>query len=225
MIPCRNLDAPDEKDVLMTKENRTFIRDTITKDLGSFFNAVMWRGEPEEPIIEYLSECLASERGLSISECRDPVRRMVREYLDETIAETDGCVKSYQESFPWEVVDKCLRDERFSDHDMSGPRNKISQWLPSNIEDPFLSVEMPIVIMTVMDVIKAYESKMHGNMEKAPYRVEKDKLVSYVLIDFKITSERFRFTHYNAMKRIVPDLVDRLVPKLKEFGVYSTSLC
>jgi len=225
MIPCRNLDAPDEKDVLMTKENKAFIRDTIVKELGSFFNSVMWRGEPEEPIIEYLSESLASERGLSISECRDPVRRMVKEYISEIIAETDVCVKSYHESFPWEIVEKCLRDERFSNNDMSGPRNKISQWLPSNINDPFLSVEMPIVIMAVMDIMKAYESKMHGNMEKAPYRIEKDKLVKYVLIDFKINSGRFRFTHYNAMTRIVPDLVERLVPLLKECGVYTTSLC
>ena len=224
MIPCRNLDAPDEKDILMTEENRSFIRDTITKELGAFFYSVMWRKNVEKPIIDYLSECLAYERGLSISECTSSVERMVKEIFDESVKEAEPCIKAYKESFPWDIVEKCLKDEKFSDSDMSGPRNKIAQWLPSHIEDPFLSTEMPMVIMAVMDHMKSYESRMHSEMEKAPYRMEKDKLVAYILIDFKMNAGKYRFTHFKAMTEIVPDLVERLVPMLKECRICSVSL-
>lgn len=224
MIPCRNLDAPDEKDILMTDENRAFIRSAIDKELGAFFYSVMWRKQVEQPIIGYLSECLAYERGLSISECTSSVERMVKEILDDTNKEAEPCIKAYKEKFPWDIVEKCLKDEKFSDSDMSGPRNKVSQWLPSHIEDPFLSTEMPLVIMSVIDYMRTYESRMHSEMEKAPYRMEKDKLVTYILIDFKMNAGKFRFSHYKAMSEIVPDLVERLVPMMKECRICSVSL-
>ncbi|MBE6523951.1 MAG: hypothetical protein E7Z65_03650 [Thermoplasmata archaeon] len=224
MIPCRNLDAPAEQDILMTDENRAFIRNSIEKELGAFFYAVMWRDSVEQPIVDYLSECLAYERGLSIPECTEPVRRMIDEILKEVEADAHKCVDAYRESFPWDIVEKCLRDEKFSDSDMAGPRNKISQWLPRNIDDPFLSTEMPIVIMSTMDHLKAYESKMHSDMEKAPYRIDREKLTAYLLIEFKRDAGKFRFSHYKAMSEMVPDLLDRLVPMLKEFGITTVSL-
>ena len=224
MIPCRNLDAPAEQDVLMTAENRAFIRSSIDKELGAFFYSVMWRGKVEQPIIDYLSECLAYERGLSISECTNPVERMIYEILEESEAEAHKCVDAYRKSFPWDTVGKCLRDEKFSEMDMSGPRNKVSQWLPKYIDDPFLSTEIPIVIMATMDLLKSYESKMHSDMEKAPYKVDREKLISYLLIEFKRDAGKYRFTHFKAMSEMVPDLVDRVVPMMKEYGITTVSL-
>jgi len=224
MIPCRNLDAPDEKDVLITNENRNFIRNTIDKELGAFFYSTIWRGQVEQPYVDYLSECLAYERGLSISECTYPAGRMIDEILVEVQKESEVCVKSYKEEFPWDIVGKCLRDEKFSNSDMAGPRNKISQWLPKNIKDPFLSTEMPMVIMGAMDLLKSYESRMHSEMEKAPYFIDKDKMVSYLLLDFQLNAGKYRFTHYKAMAKIVPDLLDKLVPMLKEYRITTVSL-
>ena len=185
MIPHRNLDAPDAKDILMTDANRELIRTAIDRELGSFFYACIWRGQMEQPIIDFLTDTLVQELGLKASECESTAQRLGQEVIDETVEEANQVIPYYKESFPWKVVEKCLKDYKFSDIEMGGARNKISQFLPEHIDDPFLKVEIPLVIMFVMDLVATHEKNI-GRKRKIERNIDAQKLIDYTLIDFKM---------------------------------------
>ncbi len=223
MIPHRNLDAPDEKDIYVTEDNKKFLARVIDKELGSFFWTCAWRDSVDQPIVDYLAERMAEDKDILASDSRDAVRRMTESILADAIAEADLCIDNYNTSFPWELLDKCLRDEKFSDRDLQGPRNKVSQWLHTGIEDPFLKSEMPMVVMGAMNAIASYEKKNPPKKRKG-VDLQKDILVDHLIIDFSIHSGRSGFTHYHAMTVIIPDLVDKLIPKMREYKICNTYL-
>ncbi len=221
MIPHRNLDAVEDLDPFLTEKNKGILRDMIDRDLGFLFYSSLWRDEINPSAVEYMTEYLAGELDVRASECRSAVNIMARDIMKEATAEGEACVRIFEESFPWNIVEKCLKDEEFEGTSMQGPRNKIASWLPQSIDDPFLKKELPIVVMSAMDVISAYER--NGPKRKAN-PIDRDKLIEYLLIEFKIDSGHFRFTHYPAMKVIVPQLVDRLVPLMVRCKVSRTEL-
>lgn len=223
MIPHRNLDAPSEKDKYISEENRRFLVNIINKELGPFFWSSVWRGSIEPAAVDYLAERMAEEKGILASESRHSVKSMAESIVKEAVDEADKSIETFNTQFPWDLCRKCLKDEKFSDRDLQGPRNKISQWLNTGIEDPFLKVEMPMVIMAAMDVIAAHERKEPPKKRKAS-QIWRNDFIDYLLIDFKMGSGKYRFTHYHAMQEIVPALVDRLVPMMNECGVCKTEL-
>jgi len=224
MIPKRNLDAPDEKDIYMTPENKEYLRDTISKELGPFFYSAIWKGWTEQILIDYLTDSLAIERDIRASECQDTVKRLSAEILKEIEEEGDPCIEAYNKTFPWKIVDKCLNDETFSKADLSGPRNKIIQQVPANLEDPFLKLEMHLMITMIMDRVGTFEKVMIAKKKKGPFNLNKDKLVEYLIMDFRIEGGRFRFTHVHAMSVILPDLVSKLLPMMRKAGLCNTVL-
>ncbi|MBE6528470.1 MAG: hypothetical protein E7Z64_04815 [Thermoplasmata archaeon] len=223
MIPHRNLDAPDEKDIYMTEENRKYLAKVIEKELGALFWTSAWKGRVEQPIVDYLAERMAEDKEILASDSRDAVRRMAESILEDAIAEADLCIDYYRNKFPWELLEKCLRDEQFSDRDLQGPRNKVSQWLHTGIEEPFLKSELPMVVMAAMNTIESYERKNPPKKRKG-VDLQKDVLIDYLLIDYRIHSGHYRFTYNHAMMEIIPDLVEKLVPKMKECGICNTNL-